>query len=49
MTHDPLRGLLPSTQQVRIHSNDIDKDIEVRLGHDPVLLMAPPACRWPSA
>jgi hypothetical protein len=22
LTHDPLRGLLPSTQQVRIHSND---------------------------
>ncbi|MBH1495206.1 CS1 type fimbrial major subunit [Stenotrophomonas maltophilia] len=38
MTHDPLRGLLPSTQQVRIHSNDIDKDIQVRLRDDPVLL-----------
>ncbi|EPK4169202.1 CS1 type fimbrial major subunit [Stenotrophomonas maltophilia] len=38
LTHDPLRGLLPSTQQVRIHSNDKAKDIEVRLGHDPVLL-----------
>jgi hypothetical protein len=38
LTHDPLRGLLPSTQQVRIHSNDETADIEVRLGHDPVLL-----------
>lgn len=38
LTHDPLRGLLPSTQQVRIHSNDEAADIEVRLGHDPVLI-----------
>jgi len=38
MTHDPLRGLLPSTQQVRIHSNDDKADIDVRLRHDPLLI-----------
>ncbi|HID8536928.1 TPA: CS1 type fimbrial major subunit [Stenotrophomonas maltophilia] len=38
MTHDPLRGLLPSTQQVRIHSNDETADIQVRLRDDPALL-----------
>ncbi|PSM13413.1 CS1 type fimbrial major subunit [Stenotrophomonas maltophilia] len=32
LTHDPLRGLLPATQRVRIHSNDEDADIEVRVG-----------------
>ncbi len=39
MAHNPGSGLLvPWTQRVRIYSNDISKDIEVRLGADPVLL-----------
>ncbi|KOO86340.1 fimbrial protein [Stenotrophomonas maltophilia] len=38
LTHDPLRGLLPSTQQVRIHSNDETADIQVRLRQTPELL-----------
>lgn len=37
--HNPATGLLtPDVQRVRIHSNDISKDLDVRLGADPVLL-----------
>ncbi len=32
LTHDPLRGLVPSTQHVRIHSNDDKADIEAKIG-----------------
>ncbi|KXU88462.1 fimbrial protein [Stenotrophomonas sp. DDT-1] len=32
LTHDPLRGLVPSTQHVRIHSNDEKADIEAKIG-----------------
>ena len=32
MVHNPVSGLVPWSQQVRIYSNDIDKDIEVRVG-----------------
>ncbi|MEE9878201.1 MAG: CS1 type fimbrial major subunit [Stenotrophomonas maltophilia] len=31
LTHDPLRGLIPNTQRVRIHSNDDNADIEARI------------------
>lgn len=31
LTHDPLRGLIPNTQRVRIHSNDDTADIEARI------------------
>lgn len=31
LTHDPLRGLIPDTQRVRIHSNDDTADIEARI------------------
>jgi hypothetical protein len=31
LTHDPLRGLIPNTQRVRIHSNDETADIEARI------------------
>jgi len=31
LTHDPLRGLIPDTQRVRIHSNDETADIEARI------------------
>ena len=31
LTHDPLRGLIPDTQRVRIHSNDEAADIEARI------------------
>ena len=32
LTHDPLRGLIPDTQHVRIHSNDSAADIEAKIG-----------------
>ncbi|MGY6085959.1 CS1 type fimbrial major subunit [Stenotrophomonas sp. SM006] len=32
LTHDPMRGLLPNTQRVRIHTNDQDADIEAKIG-----------------
>ncbi|MCW2066411.1 UNVERIFIED_ORG: hypothetical protein M2420_001764 [Stenotrophomonas maltophilia] len=38
MAHNPVSGLVPWSQQVRIYSNDIDKDIEVRVGSTPQLL-----------
>lgn len=39
LSHDPATGLLLAwTQRVRIHSNDIDKDIAVRLGASPSLI-----------
>ncbi|WP_295549970.1 CS1 type fimbrial major subunit [uncultured Stenotrophomonas sp.] len=38
LDHAPGRGLIPWSQQVRIYSNDIDKDIEVRLINEPVLI-----------
>ncbi len=38
MVHNPVTGLVPWTQQVRIYSNDDDKDIEVRVGSAPQLL-----------
>ena len=38
MVHNPVSGLVPWSQQVRIYSNDIDKDIEVRVGSAPQLL-----------
>lgn len=31
LTHDPLRGLIPNVQHVRIHSNDDTADIEARI------------------
>ncbi|UQA69728.1 fimbrial protein [Stenotrophomonas maltophilia] len=37
LTHDPLRGLVPSTQHVRIHSNDESADIEAKIGSAFVL------------
>ncbi|WP_459041228.1 CS1 type fimbrial major subunit [Stenotrophomonas sp. PSU-St19] len=38
LSHDAATGLLiPWSVPVRIHSNDTDKDIEVRLGFDPTL------------
>ncbi len=40
MAHNPGTGLLvPWTQRVRIYSNDPKKDIEVRLGADPTLVL----------
>lgn len=38
LTHDPLRGLVPSTQHVRIHSNDEKADIEAKIGGAFVLV-----------
>lgn len=38
LVHNPVSGLVPWTQQVRIYSNDEDKDIEVRVGSAPQLL-----------
>ncbi|MFF3625435.1 CS1 type fimbrial major subunit [Streptomyces sp. NPDC002467] len=38
LDHAPGRGLIPWSQQVRIYSNDIDQDIEVRLINEPVLI-----------
>lgn len=38
MVHNPVSGLVPWSQQVRIYSNDEDKDIEVRVGSAPQLL-----------
>lgn len=40
MAHNPATGLLvPWSERVRIYSNDIDKDIEVRLTAEPALLL----------
>lgn len=33
LTHNPINGLMPWSEQVRIISNDPRKDIAVRLGH----------------
>lgn len=33
MSHNPISGLTPFTESVRIFSNDVDADVEVRLGH----------------
>ncbi len=38
MVHNPVSGLVPWSQQVRIYSNDESKDIEVRVGSTPQLL-----------
>jgi hypothetical protein len=39
LAHNASTGVLvPDSQLVRIHSNDTTKDLEVRLGADPVLL-----------
>ncbi len=38
MVHNPVTGLVPWSQQVRVYSNDEDKDIEVRVGAAPQLL-----------
>ncbi|MFF2047910.1 CS1 type fimbrial major subunit [Stenotrophomonas bentonitica] len=38
MVHNPVTGLVPWSQQVRVYSNDEDKDIEVRVGSTPQLL-----------
>ncbi|AWH22584.1 MULTISPECIES: CS1 type fimbrial major subunit [Stenotrophomonas] len=38
MVHKPGTGLDAWKRQVRIYSNDIDKDIEVRLINEPVLI-----------
>ncbi|TIE16161.1 fimbrial protein [Stenotrophomonas maltophilia] len=38
MVHNPISGLVPWSQQVRIYSNDESKDIEVRVGSTPQLL-----------
>lgn len=38
MVHKPGTGLDSWSRQVRIYSNDIDKDIEVRLINEPVLI-----------
>lgn len=38
MVHNPVSGLVPWSQQVRVYSNDEDKDIEVRVGSTPQLL-----------
>ena len=38
MVHNPVSGLVPWSQQVRIYSNDENKDIEVRVGSTPQLL-----------
>ncbi|HEL3175331.1 TPA: CS1 type fimbrial major subunit [Stenotrophomonas maltophilia] len=38
LTHDPMRGLLPNTQRVRIHSNDQTADIEAKIGGAFVLV-----------
>ncbi|MFI8570678.1 CS1 type fimbrial major subunit [Stenotrophomonas bentonitica] len=38
MVHNPVSGLVPWSQQVRIYSNDQSKDIEVRVGSTPQLL-----------
>ncbi|MPS44685.1 MAG: fimbrial protein [Stenotrophomonas sp.] len=38
LTHDPLSGLVPSTQHVRIHSNDDKADIEAKIGGAFVLV-----------
>lgn len=37
LTHNPNSGLVPWTEQVRIYSNDIRKDVEVRLSSPPAL------------
>ena len=38
MVHNPVSGLVPWSQQVRIYSYDESKDIEVRVGSTPQLL-----------
>jgi len=37
LTYNPSIGLLPWSQQVRIYSNDISKDLSIRLANAPVL------------
>ncbi|MEV5583461.1 CS1 type fimbrial major subunit [Streptomyces parvus] len=46
LSYDPLRGFIPASQHVRIYSNDVDADIEVRLGH-PVELVSDSGTRVP--
>lgn len=40
LAHNPATGkLVKWSERVRIYSNDIDKDVEVHLGHNPTLML----------
>lgn len=38
LDHSPATGLMPWSEQVRVFSNDTDKDVEIRLASDAALI-----------